>query len=501
MLSVEHYEVIRRAVIVEQLSQREAAERLGHSRKTIRKAIENTKPPGYHRVKAIARPIIDPVKHIIDAWLEEDAKRPRKQRHTGERMWQRLRDEYGFKGSASAVRRYLAELEQAGGKVCFPLEFEPGEEAQVDWGEGWYIENGIETKVFLFCMRLCHSGASFVYPYERMTQEALLDGHVRAFEFFGAVPRSLAYDNLRAVVISIGKGQERELTARFKDLRCHYLFESRFCNPASGNEKGHVENLVKWSQRNILTPLPVVTGLAQLAEHSLAACRKDLSRAATRSARTRGELLEDEKKAMLPLPARAFEAYKPEEGKATQQALVRFDCNDYSVPVAYAHHACAIKGYVDRVEISVREETIAVHERCYEKRQYILDYQHYIPLLETKPGGIHHARPFKGEPWGDDFARLQSELEYRYDHAGTRQFINVLLLFAHYSEQSVKQAVAECVRRCAFSEGAVRSALAYQPIRSIKPVDLSHCPELAAIECPARPASVYQALCGEAVLV
>lgn len=500
MLSVDHYEVIRRAVRVEGLSQREAAKRLGHSRKTVRKALEYSKPPSYRRGAEVARPIIDPVKHIIHAWLEEDAKQHRKQRHTGERIWQRLRDEHGFGGSASAVRRYLAELHETQGEVFFPLCFAPGEEAQVDWGEAWYIENGIEVKAFLFCVRMCHSGASFVYPYERMTQEALLDGHVRAVEYFGKVPRTLAYDNLKAVVITIGKGQDRELTARFKDLRSHYLFASRFCNPASGNEKGHVENLVKWAQRNILTPLPVVTSLEQLAEHCLSECRKDLSRPATRSDQTRGEVLEEEKKAMLPLPVVAFAAYKPDESKASQQALVRFDCNDYSVPVAYAHHPCAIKGYVDRVEICVRDQTVAVHQRCYEKLQYVLEYQHYIPLLETKPGGIHHARAFKGEPWGEDFTRMRRELEYRYGPAGTKQFVKVLLLFTDYPEQRVKAAVAECVRCCAFSEGAVRSALSYLPVRSIKAIDLAHCPELAAIQCPARPASVYEALCGEAVL-
>ena len=237
---MEQYEQIRRMVLVEGLSQRETAERLGHSRKTVRKALEHSQPPGYQRTQEPVRAVIDPVKHIIEAWLEEDTKRPRKQRHTGERIWQRLCDEHGFTGSASAVRRYVAELRETKGEVFFPLSFDPGEEAQVDWGEGQIIQNGVVRKVFLFCMRMCHSGVSFVYPYERATQEALLDGHVRAFEFFGAVPRTLAYDNLKSVVISVGKGQERKLTQLFLALKSHYLFETRFCNVASGNEKGHV---------------------------------------------------------------------------------------------------------------------------------------------------------------------------------------------------------------------------------------------------------------------
>jgi len=193
VVTVEHYERIRRMVLVEGLSQRETAERLGHSRKTVRKALKHSQPPGYRRVSEPRRPIIGPVKHIIDAWREEDHKRPRKQRHTGQRIFERLRDEYVFTESASTVRRYVAECQQTQGEVFFPLSFDPGEEAQVDWGEGWGIENSIERKAFLFCMRMCQSGASFVYPYERATQEALLDGHVRAFEFFGAVARTVAY--------------------------------------------------------------------------------------------------------------------------------------------------------------------------------------------------------------------------------------------------------------------------------------------------------------------
>ena len=497
---MEQYESIRRMVLVEGLSQRETAQRLGHSRKTVSKALKHSQPPGYQRATEPERPIIGPVKHIIDAWREEDHKRPRKQRHTGQRIFERLKDEHNFKGSASAVRRYVADCEQTQGEVFFPLSFDPGEEAQVDWGEGWVIENSLERKVFLFCMRMCHSGASFVYPYERATQEALLDGHVKAFEFFGAVARTLAYDNLKSVVITVGKGQERKLTESFLGLKSHYLFETRFCNVARGNEKGHVENLVKWAQRHILTPMPEVTGLAQLAEHCLSECRKDLLRPATRSERARGEVLEDEKKAMVSLPADAFAACKTESGKASQQALVRFDTNDYSVPVAYAHHGYVIKGFVDRVEICVREQKVAQHARDYRKGQYVLNYQHYIALLETKPGGIQHARPFKGAPWGEAFSTLRRELEYRYGGMGTKQFVRVLLLFTLFPEERVKQAVAECVRRSAFSEAAVRSVLSYVPPRRMGTLDLRHYPELAAIECPARSASIYEVLREEEVL-
>jgi transposase len=192
---------------------------------------------------------MDRYREQIEQWMESDKAAPPKQRHTAQRMFERLRDEHGFTGDAGTVRRFVARLKAQQPREAFmPLLFEAGEEAQVDWGEAKVIENGTLRTVQLFCMRLSHGKASFVYPYERATMEAFLDGHVRAFEFFGGVPRRLAYDNLKSAVTHVGRGRERQLNERFVQLRSFYLFETRFCNVESGNEKGNVENLVKRSQ-------------------------------------------------------------------------------------------------------------------------------------------------------------------------------------------------------------------------------------------------------------
>jgi transposase len=166
---------------------------------------------------------------IIDAWREEDQTRPRKQRHTAQRIYERLRDEHGYAGSASSVRRYVASQKVGQGEVFMPLYFAPGEEAQVDWGEATVIEHGRERKVQLFCMKLCHSHVVFVRACERTNLESFLDGHVRAFAFFGGVPKRIAYDNLKSAVIYVGRGRERRLNRRFVELRSWYLFDSRFC--------------------------------------------------------------------------------------------------------------------------------------------------------------------------------------------------------------------------------------------------------------------------------
>jgi transposase len=494
MLTVDDYERIRRLVLVDGLSQRAAARRLGHSRKTVRKALEHSCPPGYRRRAPAARPVIDPVREIIDTWIEQDRRRPRKQRHTGTRIYERLRDEYGFTGSVSAVRRYIARKKANSGEVFFPLQFAPGEEAQVDWGEARCVIGGVERKVQLFCMRLCHSTASFVRAYERQNQESLLDGHVRAFRFFGGVPRRCAYDNMKVAVISVGKGQDRRLTERFRRLRSHYLFRTRFCNVASAHEKGHVENLVRLTQRRFMTPVPEVASLAQLNEHLLGECERDQDRPARRHSGSRRELLKEETARMLPLPGADFPACREDSTFATKQSLVRFDSNDYSVPVRWAHHPVVVKGFVERVELYVQDRLVATHRRSCGAGEYILEPEHYIPLLESKPGGIHNARPFKGQPWGEGFARMRRELEYRYGSEGTGKFVDLLLLFTEFPAGVVKQAVRECVRRRAFSEEAVRATLTYRPRRKVGRLELAGRPELTALSERTRPAGVYDAL-------
>jgi transposase len=160
---------------------------------------------------------------------------------------------------AVSVRNSLRTNRQK--EVFMPLQFEPGEEAQVDWHEGWVFDNGAERKYQFFSMKLSYSKATFVYPYERANLEPFLDGHVRAFEYFGGVPRRIAYDNLKCAAIKVSKGKHRRLNKRFKELRAWYLFDTRFCNIAKGNEKRDVENCCKRSERTYLSPQPHVDGL------------------------------------------------------------------------------------------------------------------------------------------------------------------------------------------------------------------------------------------------
>lgn len=165
-------------------------------------------------------------------------------------------------GHYGTVQRYVKQAAPRAKEVFMPLEFLAGEEAQVDRYEGWIVENGVERKCQFFVMKLCYSKAMFAHPYGRANLESFLAGHVRAFEYFGGVPRRLAYDNHKCAVIYVGKGQNRRLPKRFLGLRAWYLFETRFCNVAKGNEKGDVENGCKRSEWTYLSPVPRVDSLS-----------------------------------------------------------------------------------------------------------------------------------------------------------------------------------------------------------------------------------------------
>lgn len=500
MLTVAHYELIRRKHYIDGLSQRAIAKELGHSRETVAKALRHPIPPGYRRSRRRDKPAIDPVKPIIDAWLEEDRHRPRKQRHSARRIYERLVDEHSdrFDGSSSAVRRYVARARARQGEVFMPLAFEPGEEAQVDWHEGWVLESGEWVKAQCFCMRLCYSKATIVLPYRRATLEAFLDGHVRAFEYFGGIPRRLAYDNLRSAVIQITPGKGRRLNKRFKELQSWYVFETRFCNIAAGHEKGDVENSAKRSERTYLTPVPEVGAFAELGPHLRRWCERDLERPGPppHQAKTRRQMLAEEQAAMRPLPEHRFEACYRAGTFVDKQALVQYETNFYSAPVRYAHHPCTLKAFVDRVEIICDHAVVATHRRREGRGKFELTPEHYLPLLARKPGSLDNARPFKGQPWGEDFALLRRELEYRHETDGTRQYIRVLLLFTEHEPEEVKEAVRRCVRNRAFAYEAVVTALTEEPVRPMGRLDLTDRPELAIATTGQRSAALYDRLLG-----
>ena len=249
MFRVEMYFQVRRACLVEGMSVREASRVFGLHRDTVGKMLANATPPGYTRKRPPRKPKIEPFTGVIDAILEADRHVPRKQRHTVKRIFERLRDEYGFEGQHTIVKDYVREHRRRVGEMFVPLTHGPGH-AQCDFGEAMVVIAGVEQKVHYFVLDLPHSDGCFVKAYPSETTEAFLDGHVSAFAFLGGSPQSILYDNTKLAVAKILGGGRRKRTRAFTELQSHYLFEDRFGRPSKGNDKGNVEGMVGYARRN-----------------------------------------------------------------------------------------------------------------------------------------------------------------------------------------------------------------------------------------------------------
>ena len=260
MYQVEVYLRVRKAVMVDGMSIREASRVFGLHRDTVRKILAYSVPPGYRRQTSPRRPNPstnsgEPFTGVIDQILADDLRRPRKQRHTAQRIFQRLRDEHGFGGQYTTVKDYVREHRRQTREMFVPLSHPPGH-AQYDFGEALVVIGGVERKAHCFVIDLPHSDGCFVKAYPAETTEAFLDGHVSAFAFLGGVAQSILYDNTRLAVAKILGDGRRQRTRAFTELQSHYLFEDRFGRPGKGNDKGKVEGMVGYMRRNFLVPVP-----------------------------------------------------------------------------------------------------------------------------------------------------------------------------------------------------------------------------------------------------
>jgi transposase len=494
VIKMEEKELIRKLVIVQGMSQREVNRRFGWSRDSIADAIRNPEPNSYTLKVPRPRPLTDPVLPLVKQWLEEDKAKPRKQRHTKTRIFERLRDEYDFKGSRRAISDLVTSLSEKTAEVFCPIDHPPANEVQIDWGQAIVTLRGIQTKVMIFCSLSAFSKATFVKAYLRDDMVSFLDGHVWLMGQLGGVPKKLAYDNLKTAVTYVHTGRKRDLTSRFLALRSHYLFESRFCNVASGNEKGHVENSVKRSERTYLTPVPQVPSLQALNEHLAAWTKRDLGRMDKDTKRSYGELLEEERRLFRPLPESPFLACTSETLRVDKRSTVPHQQSRYSVPTRYACKHVVLRAFLDRIEVHCEDKIIATYERV-EAGDWSLQLSHYIELLETKPGLLDSGKPSAKQAWTQSQQLFHNELEYRYHGEGTRMFIDIVLLAKRYQWKDVCQAIDACCKNHTFNEAAVLLELESTGTSlPSKALDLSAHPTIQQTETGTRSLKCYDSL-------
>jgi transposase len=441
---MEQWLAIRRRVLVEGVSKRQILRETGLHGQTLEKILHHSSPPGYRRRKPVRKPKIEPYLARIAQIIESDKDLPRKQRHTAKRVWERLQSE-GFTGRYTIVKDAVRQIKAARQDVFMPLAHQPGE-AQVDFGQALVCMDGMLRKVSFFVMVLPHSDGMFVMAFPRECTETFWAGHVQAFEFFGFVPRRISYDNAKVQVASIIGPRERNFTQGFQQLMSHYLFEPHFCLVRRANEKGVVEGVVKYSRLNFFVPVPQVRDFDELNSYLLACCRSDLDRQLRGKTATKRQLLAEDKTAGLALPNNPFDCLRKTSCFANSQSLIRFDTNDYSVPVDYAHRAVVIQANWRQVRLYHDYRLIAEHARCWEHEKHIFNPLHYLRLLQRKPGSLDHAQPLMELKLPVCFSQLRRMLEAEHPE-GIREYIRVLRLLEGHRIDEVALAIRRALQQ------------------------------------------------------
>lgn len=412
------------------------ARTLGISRQTVRKYCEGKTIPDvrkeYHRNPTI---VTDEIRAFILECLQQDEDEDLpKQQHTAKRIFTRLVEEKGFSGGESTIRKAVNELKAEHAvppEADVPLEYDPGDAIQIDWGECTaYIDN-VKTKLQFFCGRLCYSCDIFVQAFYSQNLESFLEAQQLMFDYFGGVPRRLIFDNAK-VAVKEGFGLHAKATDGYAAFAAHYAFETDFCNIASGNEKGLVENLVGYARRNFMVPVPRVDMLMELNQNLLQNC---YHYRATHKVQSRTEKVAEsyanELRFLHAIPPYRFDTSRTATPRVDDYSTIKFDRNSYSVPVGYLGKIVTVKGYANEVLIKYNSELIATFPRTYRKGQTSYKLEHYIDLLERKPRSVFQARPVR-ETIAQDLMDWGKQLP-----GGNKEMVQLLRLCVDYGEVKI----------------------------------------------------------------
>ena len=457
------------------------ARKFGVHRRLVREALGQAVPQ-QRPAKERARPKLGPLAEFIDGILEADRRAPRKQRHTAHRIWVRISKERRELAIAeSTVRQYVRERKRALGlrtspEVYVPQQYAWGQEAQVDWYEAAADLDQERHTLQVFALRSMASGAAFHRAYPRATQQAFLEAHELAFEHLGGVFRRLRYDNLSAAVKKILRGSRREETARFVAFRSHWGFEASFCTPGQGHEKGGVEGEGGFFRRNHLVPVPAVRDLDELNALLLAGCEEDLARTLDGRQQTIGQALAIERQHLLPLPREGFDLIEMSFGRMDDMRRVKAKTNAYSAPLPPGT-TVQVKLAPATVEVWYQGRCVARHARLYGRHQELLDLEHYLDVLEHKPGALAGSKPLeqwrRAGRWPASYDQYWQALMDRHGRQhGTRAMIELLQLGSRHGYGHLRTAIEAALRLGCIDASAVRHLIAADGLAHQRPIRL-----------------------------
>ncbi len=442
---MELFAQIRCDARVEGLSIRALARRHRCGRSTVRLALANAAPPPRQPRKR-SSPRLDPFKKTVDEMLVSDLDAPRKQRHTARRIRERLIIEHGAQElSYSTVRDYVrvrrAQIDLAAGRrvqAFVPQTHPPGQEAEVDFGELYVVLGGVKTKCYLFVFRLSHSGKAIHRVYATCGQEAFLEGHIEAFNVLGGVPtRHIRYDNLTSAVARVVFGYDRQRVEnqRWILFRSHFGFDPFYCQAGieGAHEKGGVEQQVGWFRRNRLVPVPVVDSLEELNDRLRQWEQRDDGRRINDRITTIGQDFAVEQPLLAPLPVEEFDPGLTLNPRVDRSSLICVRMVKYSVPSRYIGRRVRVSLRATELLVFDGRQQIARHARCVRRGQSVLDLDHYLEVLKTKPGALPGATALVQARASGAFTAAHEAFwaaarRTEGDSGGTRALIDVLLL-------------------------------------------------------------------------
>jgi transposase len=464
MLVVETIAKIRRAFFRDGKPIKAICGDLGVSRKVVRKVIRSGATEFRYEREVQPLPKIGRWSDELDQLLTANECKSPRERLTLIRIFEELRGR-GYEGGYDAVRRYARKWAkdrgQATAAAYVPLSFAPGEAYQFDWSHEIVLLSGVTVTVKVAHVRLCHSRMLFARAYPRETQEMVFDAHDRAFAFFkGACQRGI-YDNMKTAVETIFVGKDRLYNRRFLQMCSHHLVDPVACTPASGWEKGQVENQVGLVRERFFTPRLRFKTLDELNDWLLDKCvaYAKAHHHPELTEQTVWEVFEAERPKLVPYAGR-FDGFHAVPASVSKTCLVRFDNNKYSVAANAVGRPVEVLAYADRIVIRQDGRAVGEHRRSFGRGETIYDPWHYVPVLARKPGALRNGAPFKDWVLPAAMERIRRKLAGADD--GNRQMVNILAAVITDGLPAVEAACAEAITQGVHSADVVLNILARQ---------------------------------------
>jgi transposase len=464
MLVVETIAKIRRAYFAQEMTIKAICRDLHVSRKVVRKVIRSDATEFHYERDSQPQPKIGPWRDQLDSLLLENEGKSARERLTLIRVFEELRG-LGYVGGYDAVRRHAnswrKQRGQALAQAYVPLSFAPGEAYQFDWSHEVVVMDGVTVTVKVAHVRLCHSRMPFVRAYPRETQEMVFDAHERAFAFFkGACTRGI-YDNMKTAVETIFVGKDRQYNRRFVQMCSHHLVDPVACTPASGWEKGQVENQVGLVRERFFTPRLRFKTYDEMNAWLLDKCiaYAKAHPHPERPERTVWEVFEEERTKLVPYRGR-FDGFHAHQASVSKTCLVRFDNNKYSVSASAVGRPVELHAYADRIVIRQDGIVVAEHPRAFGRGKTVYDPWHYVPVLARKPGALRNGAPFKDWVLPAALERVRRKLAGSDD--GDRQMVKILAAVLTDGLPAVEAACAQALSESVHSADVILNILARQ---------------------------------------